>query len=168
MPIAALAVSVTVLVTTPERQFLHPFGWWTVLVYLGVGVVPLFLYLLLFSTLGYMWTEIDPSPSANSQDSGNVVIAFFDNYDFLSFVVIFILIPFAFSIAFIPLAEGSFISYLLCGIGCGIIFWITDINLFLRGRHRYYIYRPNKYVDMYEDPKSLHWVANSPGRGSRR
>lgn len=68
----------------------------------------------------------------------------------------FMLIPFVLAIAPTPLAESSWDSYLLRSIGGGMLFWITDINLFRRGHRRYYNYRPNKYVDMYEDPKGLH------------
>jgi hypothetical protein len=38
-----------------------------------------------------------------------------------------------------------------------LAFWVTDVNLFSGNRH-FYPYRPNPYVDAYDDPKSRHWL----------
>ena len=40
---------------------------------------------------------------------------------------------------------------------CGILYWMTDMTIFSRDRH-YYIYTPSEFVDVYDDPRSRHWL----------
>jgi hypothetical protein len=46
----------------------------------------------------------------------------------------------------------------------GMLFWLTAANLCGRDR-RYYLYRPNKFVDMYDDPRNRHWLVAGGGPG---
>jgi hypothetical protein len=38
-----------------------------------------------------------------------------------------------------------------------VCFWLPALRAFSRGR-RWYLRRPNRYVDVYDDPQSRHWV----------
>jgi hypothetical protein len=45
-----------------------------------------------------------------------------------------------------------------------MLFWLTAANLWSRDR-RYYLYRPNKFVDMYDGPRNRHWLVAGGGPG---
>jgi len=48
-------------------------------------------------------------------------------------------------------------------IGAQVMFWGAGIQLFDSDRH-YYLRRPNEFVNMYDEPKSKHWVTSGSPR----
>ena len=72
-------------------------------------------------------------------------------------VTIFV-VPFIFAIAPIPLARDDLPAYLVIAIISQLILWLTALQAFNSDK-RYYPYRPNEYVDMYEDERSRLWLA---------
>jgi hypothetical protein len=47
-------------------------------------------------------------------------------------------------------------------LGPFILFWLPTFDLFA-STTRFYLYRPNLYIDMYEDPRSQYWLVRSSG-----
>lgn len=74
------------------------------------------------------------------------------------------IIPFAFTVSTAPLLTTSVAAYTGVALAANAFFWLTDLAIFERGR-RYYLYRPSEYVDMYEDPRSRHWLVPGGGPG---
>jgi hypothetical protein len=155
--LAALTAAVVVVVTEPQRLLLHPFGWWTVLFFLGVGESPFWLYAIIFSMFpNFLLDYFEPSVAEKDQsrNSGNMVIG---GPDWYWIIGTFVAVPFAFTISSAPLLADSLPGYILLSLGSQVVFWATDIKLCTRGRRNYF-YRPNEFVDMYDDPRSRHWL----------
>jgi energy-coupling factor transporter ATP-binding protein EcfA2 len=156
--LAALGFAITGLVTHPGWM-LHPFGWWTLGLMFGTGVTPLVLV--------YVQTVEAYGMNVSWEQSGNplLAIAKADIEDLLVdrsglSLLAFIVVPAAFAIAPAALAGSSLTAYIALSICGQLLFWESDLELFESDRF-YYPYRPNEFVDMYEDPKSRHWVARS-------
>ena len=62
------------------------------------------------------------------------------------------------AVALLPLAEHSWITYFTADAVIGFFYFAPFMNGFSRGR-RYYLYQPSPYVDLYDDPRSRHWVS---------
>ena len=167
----AFVIAIIVLVTHPGL-LLHPFGWWTLLLMFGVAVGSLMVYMALtepfkdlpeaslrWRLLGGGGIDDDigafvigngnffallpaASRSAESPDSPTVVA----NLAMLT-------IP----VAAIPMVEISLSSYIAVTSGALILFFLTNIHAF-SSEMRYYIYKPNEYIDMYDDPRSRYWL----------
>ena len=43
----------------------------------------------------------------------------------------------------------------------GVVFYAAALNICARST-RYYLYKPNEYVDVYDDPRSRHWLGLRP------
>src|SRR5262249_61359819 len=70
--------------------------------------------------------------------------------------------PVAFPVAIIPLAARSLPAYLLVAVlGPLVVFWLPRSKLFSRAT-RFYLYRPNDFIDAYDDPGSAHWLGARP------
>ena len=63
-----------------------------------------------------------------------------------------------------PIVTVSPFGYFLSVILIVLIYLITNLTGFDK-ETRYYLYRPNEYVNMYEDPKSRHWLVPGGGPG---
>jgi len=162
--IGSIIATIVVLATHPGLG-LHPFGWWTLALIIGVGAAPM---ILLFSLLGkvtnnvasavwYGWDQDEESGQAfiavmeSDSPVGNFVDNAFPGFPILAITGI------AFAVAPIALATSSLAAYLALSLGTHVVYWATGLNIF-RGDRHYYLYRPNEFVDMYEDPKSRHWI----------
>jgi hypothetical protein len=83
-------------------------------------------------------------------------------------VILFLVGPIVFPVAIIPLAARSLPAYLVAAfLGPLVVFWLPGTKLFSR-RTRFYLYRPNDFIDAYDDPGSAHWLRSglpslSPG-----
>lgn len=84
--------------------------------------------------------------------------------DWLVNVVVYGVIPFAFAVSAGPLLTPSAAAYIGIVVAAHALYWSTNLAIFERGR-RYYLYKPNEYVDMYEDPLSRHWLVPGGGPG---
>jgi len=160
-PIAAAIAALPVILITPENQFLHPYGWKTLLLYFAAGESPLWIYLASFFLLSKFWPALEPaSPSLGDEvtEDGNAFLAHDLGPRWVRPVVAFVVIPLIFSMAPVPLASRSLSLYLICVISFQVLFWATNMKMCIKGS-RHFIYRPNKYVDMYDNPDSRHWVA---------
>jgi NACHT domain len=70
----------------------------------------------------------------------------------------------AFLIGFISENSSLPLPGLIIQFALQLTFAATSLNVFSEGR-RYYLYRPNEYVDMYDDPRSRHWLVPGGGPG---
>ena len=147
--IGAIAASSFELATGAD-QSLNPLDGRPYLLFLGFGYIPLFV------ALGYYYR----SSFEDYHRYGNVLFAFSASFPgrALSFEAITAsgVVPGAFGLSALFLAHGSVVTgSMLAGIQ--FVFWATGDNLF-RGDVHFYPYRPNVYVDAYDDPKSRHWL----------
>jgi hypothetical protein len=71
--------------------------------------------------------------------------------------------PIAYTVAVAPLAARSLPAYLVAAVFGPLIFWLPLAKLFSRAT-RFYLYRPNDFIDTYDDPRSAHWLESRPVR----
>ena len=159
--IGSIIATIVVLATNPGLA-LHPFGWWTLALIIGIGAAPIILLVL----------DLDKGPNTNAWngyddtdesgqtlivvlESGSPVADIFDS-DF-ALLTLAVITGSAFAVAPIALATSSLAAYLALSLVAHVAHWATGLNPFSSNRH-YYLYRPNEFVDMYEDPKSRHWI----------
>lgn len=77
--------------------------------------------------------------------------------DFFAGILIFVG-PLAYAVAITALAAWSVLGYLAAAIlGPLALFYCSCLDFFARTT-RFYPYRPNLYIDMYDDPLSRHWL----------
>lgn len=153
--LAALVVSIIVLARNP-RQLIQPYGWWTLLIIASVAYAPIALY--------FITDSLTNSIQRNGMLSGNAYMPI--NEQVMESVwleaIMLALLPLLFGIAAISLLATHLIWYIVAALVSGVLCWATDLKIFDRNHH-YYLYKPIEYVDMYDDPKSKHWLgaANS-------
>jgi hypothetical protein len=158
LTVTALCASVAVLSTHPG-MLKHPFGWWTLTLIFGVAVFPVIIF--------FLYSLVDENDfvhplllmADDEEESGhifNYALTFLP--DSLVMLAAYIIFPLSFAIAPIPLARDDLPVYLVIAIGSHCLLWLTMLAAFLSDK-RYYLYRPNEYVDMYEDERSRLWLA---------
>jgi hypothetical protein len=155
-PLTTTAIAVAVVAANP-RHLVHPYGWWTIALIIGDVITPIAL-LFAAERLGFLVAE------AQSSDTGNIIPLWLQTYDnILGSAIAFMFLPelLSFAIAPITLAATSLAEYLAITLGIQIIYWLTIYDICSRGR-RYYLHRPNEFVDMYDDPRSRHWLGVKP------
>lgn len=159
--VAALCASVVELSTHPGL-LRHPFGWWTLALIVGVAAFPVGVFILHIVTLD---EQDDIHPLLHTSDAGESGLIF--EYisanspielDDILIPIEISFVPLLFAIAPIPLARDDLTVYLIVSLGSGLLLWLTMLKVFDLGQ-RYYLYRPNEYVDMYEDERSRLWLA---------
>jgi hypothetical protein len=145
---------------------LHPFGWWTIALIIAVGGTP--VGLLFFFVL----IVVDNIDSDNAwygysaeAETGQAILALlpagsplgeFFNEAFGA-IAFYTITGIVFAIAPIALATTSLAAYLAVSLSAHVGYWAAGLDVFNRNRH-YYLYRPNEFVDMYDDPMSRHWI----------
>jgi hypothetical protein len=74
-------------------------------------------------------------------------------------------LPLLWVIALTPVARHSITLFVVAAVlPPNVAYWMGNINLFTSGL-RIHIFRPNEFVDMYDDPRSRHWlVSGAAGR----
>ncbi len=155
-------IAAIVMLATHPGLVLHPFGWWTLALIIGVGAAPIILLFWSWDHVFYnvndgAWYGYDEADEKTGQASLILLnLDFFMEFDSAMFAL-FIINGAAFAVAPIALATSSLAAYLTLSLGVSVVYWATGLNLFSGERH-YYLYRPNEFVDMYEDPKSRHWI----------
>lgn len=150
--------------STDWHVLLRPFGWWSALISLAVAVVPFVI------TLGLTyWADARPEDSwpkgrltvdAGPEGSAHIVAAFF-GFGWVVLPCVFFGAPVAYAMAIAPVAAFSLPAYLATAIlGPFILFYLPFLDLCGRNT-RLYLYRPNPYIDMYDDPRSRNWLRSA-------
>jgi hypothetical protein len=164
---AAFALTIIVLIVD-SKQLLHPFGWLTLAVIVGVAAAPLLPYIWLDRNSSYFTVDSSINPVTfdmeTDYDSGNFIVGMPVASPVIAGLLLGVIIPLSFAICTIPLITLSVPGYIGLAVCCQALFWATDLKKFSR-RRRYYLYKPNEYIDIYDDPRSRHWLVPGGGPG---
>jgi hypothetical protein len=177
---AAFAIAViacVVLGFQDWHQLLWPRGWWSLALLPGPPVLGVLVAGLLAEAEQLRLScRYDPT----SDDASNPVPAFLDyelnihfgmmhdgtfywDIDTLTFAGMTIPVTLPYALALTPLIGWSIIGYLgIATVAIWLLFWLPACRIF-EPQRQLYLGRPNPYVDMYEDPRSKHWVSPSKG-----
>lgn len=162
--LTGVGVSIVVLSNGMMRQqLIRPFGWWTLALILGSPIIVALLswlfdeyYASEFKRPHWIgnyvqWTGVSRSDGLVIAPLLSVITEPWDYFVFLW------VIPPIFGIACSPLLAHSVLIFLV-SVGTGTILYCSfEMRLFSRSKD-YCIYQPNAYVDVYDDPRSKHWV----------
>lgn len=139
---------------------LRPFGWWWPLLALAWVSVPLFAIVVLVGWAGQRPKDSWAYHHLNAE-TNNAHIAP-ESISFGMQAVLVLSGPLAYATAITPVADSSMPAYLLlAALGPTILFYAPALSLADRA-NRYHLYRPNPYIDVYDDPRSRHWLAARP------
>ena len=165
-----LVFPIAIFVTAAHPGLLlHPFGWWTLLLILGLGFMLTGLYITISETIKdlpetsragrYLCDGVmDDYDGDFLLGSGNCLTLmpnYAKRYE-LNDVIIGWTFP-AMFVSAIPIITISLIDYIALALGAAMLFMMTSLRAF-GSEIRYYLYRPNEYVDVYDDPRSRHWL----------
>jgi hypothetical protein len=153
--LGALGISCYGLVTDPG-QFLHPFGWLSLLLLLGLMGIPTLLWLIYDSSCNGFPKPFQVTEAGDTY--GCVLFWLMEEHTPEWLLIVFQIgaIPAAFGASAVVLGHASVPTEVVLA-AIQIAFWVTDLQLF-SGRRHFYPYRPNPYVDAYDDPRSRHWL----------
>jgi hypothetical protein len=174
---AAAWVTAAVVLAVKPGLLMNPFGWKTLLLVFGAGYIG-----SLFVTLAIsMISEAIPNSSPVKRYLGGLQVSENDfiglgTGNFLSLIpeeirvntstpetqmgidqALQLLMAVTVPIATAPLLKISVAEYLVFAIGGFQLYALFNLNAFAKGV-RYYLYRPSEFVDMYDDPRSMHWL----------
>jgi hypothetical protein len=174
-PLAAMATIVYYAVRD-AGVFLRPFGWWSLLLFIGPPVLTAVATFIVGLELQPTSTnpEQGDQASATSEkppetphllgieqgDLANPYLNVTADYlpDWLIVLALFGIAPLLYGFALAPVAGVSVAGYIALAVAAYILTWHLSM-LHLTGKAvGLYVYRPNRYVDMYSDPASRHWL----------
>lgn len=164
--LAASAIAIYVLITHPGLM-LHPYGRWTMPLVYGTAIVgPVILNAMLTSiaegvfsadsSFGRFFRGGMTESGGLLTGPGNFVSLISDSGNGLMYAALAWLIITA-PVSALPVMSKSLGGYYAVALGAEIIFMLTNNHAFDSGI-QYYLYRPNEYVDAYDDPRSAHWL----------
>jgi hypothetical protein len=146
----ACVAAVGVLITS--QHLVARFDWW---------IMALLIVAPTLAALG-AWVVLVEGPNDRSRvelsnDAANPVYSKIPGKTFPGMPIwIFSQLPF--SVALLPALYLGVVKYLMISFSAVIVCcYLPATPAFERGR-KYYVWRPNKYVDMYDDPASCLWV----------
>jgi hypothetical protein len=155
-------VAAVTVVSTDWHVLLRPFGWWSPLISLAVAAVPFVITLGLSAWAGGRpegsWPKVYLTTGADSEDA--LAHIFFAASPVSGMVAwcVFVGGPVAYAMAIAPVVAFSLPAYLAMAIlGPIILFYLPVLDL-CGPNARFYLYRPNRYIDMYDDPRSRNWL----------
>ena len=160
VPLAAVAGAVMILALAPGR-LLRPYGWATLALAAAAALIPM----LVLSGLEQRADDRPPHSRlrrALGTDEPDRVRPLSARLlpGWLSLPVAVAVIPAAYAVAAAGLLPVSVPGY-LAAVAAGLAVYVLSLtDMCARGR-RYYLYRPNRYVDLYDDPRSRHWVTRA-------
>jgi hypothetical protein len=160
--LAGVIGAITVLATDPG-SLMSPYGWHTLLVISFAELAgPMFHILALNSRLtgvsGFaeLFAELP-------DETGNITSAMpADLRRTLGPLPHFLIFTIPFALA--PLIKFFLPGYFVLSVVAFTSYFLTS-NRFFDRDERHYLYRPNEFVDMYDDPRSRHWLVPSARPG---
>lgn len=169
---ATAVVACVALAVVNWRQLIWPRGWWSLALLPGPPVLGVLVAGILAETgkfrLSVETNACNPLPlflddelvSYEGLDDDGT---FSWETGTVQFVVITALFTAPYALALTPLINWSIIGYLVVATAAiWVLFWLPACRIFEEDS-RLYLRRPNPYVDMYEDPRSRHWVTPPKG-----
>ena len=156
-------ISATIVLVTEPGRVLHPFGWWNLALDFGLIIVPFAIWFSIFDKYNKEAAGSSPvkrfittgeGESAQIMEYLTVKVTLLpDNVMFILWFAILIAIPFAFT----PLLGISIVAYCGAAVSSASLYLGIMFDGFAPDRH-YYLYRPNAFIDVYDDPRSRHWL----------
>jgi NACHT domain len=146
------------------RALLHPFGGWSPIVSLAL-VAASVVGAVMFSA----WAEARPEESwsyrrlavSDEKDMAHILAI---NDSEVWKITAYYAGPVAYVVAITPVAALSIPGYVAVAIIGPAILFVTPIMKFVGNAARYYVYRPSRFIDMYDDPRSQHWLTPGSAR----
>lgn len=171
--IGSVAITVYLLVEHPGL-LLHPYHWWMLAIFCAIDWTPFLLIVTLDTSAtdksGNSFRNYLAAPEHN-YESGNFSYFFTSETPagtgtIFEWPGMFLWIAnlFTLAIAPVPLVGISFWLYVSVAATISFSYWVCDLAIFSSAR-RYYLYRPSEYVDVYDDPRSRHWLVPGSGPG---
>jgi len=155
--LGGLAGTAVILATDPG-SLLRPFHWWTLLLLGGLSAA----WFGLFIALAFLNSRLPDGSRVehlfdmcDGPESANLAVA--SEHDWISVPLAMAVIPAGVVISATPLISSSLPGYIAVTLVLGTIFWASALNICSRPEH-FYLYKPNEYVDVYDDPRSRHWL----------
>jgi hypothetical protein len=162
---ALVAVTIVTLVTLSIvgwRQALHPFGWWSPLLSVLGGLAPFVVFVALLLRSERLTTRSGFMMLKKPRGDSSHIVFLIPNAPARTIAVLGI--PVVYAVVVPPLAPwhlwGFVISATLVPF---IIYWLPNFDGFARTT-RFHPYRPNPYVDVYDEPRSHLWLRSEPQR----
>ncbi|GAA4712553.1 NACHT domain-containing protein [Phytohabitans rumicis] len=160
--LAALAGTVAVL-AIDWRVLVRPFGWWSLLLHIGLAGVAFGVFVALGT-----WTDNTAKGSWPRRYFGVPELAESGHWlrvtegwnlsDVVSIIVFLGALPLTYAVALAPVASWSLAAHVaLATLGPLLLYWLPLMSLCSRAV-RFHPYRPNPCIDMYDDPRSRHWL----------
>jgi len=159
--LTSIAVA-AIVISTDHNRLLHPYKAWTAILAIGTAVAPC---IMTFAIGGF--ADFFPDSRlqyllgtwGTTEDSPHVVDKLKPKW--LAVAIGVIITPIAISASWLPLLTFSLVGYIISTMACGLLYWAPEFDGLSRG-HQYYLYRPSPYIDMYDDPRSRHWIVHAP------
>ena len=160
--LAGVVGAIVVLATDPG-SLMSPYGWHTLLVISFAALAgPMFHILALSERLtgvsGFaeLFAELP-------DETGNITSAMPAGLRRAAGALPHLLI-FTIPIALVPLIKPFIPGYFVLSVVAFTFYFLTS-NRFFDRHERHYLYRPIEFVDMYDDPRSRHWLVPSTRPG---
>jgi hypothetical protein len=162
---AAFAGSVAA-VSVFSGQITRPFGPWTVFIVAAAAYGSLILWTML---LYQLLKGLKNRPARRildieltSKRSGSIAAAIADSVpELLGGILLFAIFPLSFGVAPLPLLAHSPGIFFATAAAGELLYLISFMQAFDHGQHLY-LYRPNPYIDIYDDIRCRHWVQMVP------
>jgi hypothetical protein len=165
-------IAVAAISAITPRLFLRPFGWWNLLLYSGIPIIAF----AAIAVIGVIADEASRESqfakafgsSSKGKDSGSI-IDYMDKsrmlrwiHEWIAFAFAFALVPVMDVMSVIRLATISLPGYILLAFVIAMAWFVAFLDGCDRGQ-LFYLHKPNEYVDVYDDPRSRHWLGVKAG-----
>ncbi len=165
--VLAAIIAAAVVLTNPH-WLLHPFGWWTLLFIFGIylGGTLIYVAVILISRIlpanSRIRIFLGSEEGSDNVNNGHIAWHVTAKWpDLVQVILNAFILPLIIVVALLPLLSISFTAYFISALIGGFLYFVLIVDGFSRGHH-YYLYRPSPYIDIYDDPRSRHWVAERP------
>jgi hypothetical protein len=158
LELVASVVGALVVIATDPGSLMSPYGWHTLLIIFFAGLAGPMFYTLVLSSRLTGAGAFGQLPEENGNIISILPRAWRSALGRLPQFLIF-MVP----IALVPLIKPFIPGYFVLSVAAFTIFFLTSTDAFNRDA-RYYLYRPIEFVDMYDDPRSRHWLVPGTDR----
>lgn len=156
-PAAAISYAIVLLATDP-RQLLRPFGWWTPVLICVAVAIPMAALIALDRWVDGLPAQARWRHLFGTDEPDRVrLLSSRALPDWISLFVALVIIPGAYALSASRLLAGSLAGYFTL-VAAGLLVYLASLTNFCSRGRRYYPYHRNRYIDLYDDPRSAHWV----------
>jgi hypothetical protein len=148
----------------------QPYRWWSIPIFVGPQLAALVTFGVLtdWASRRKVGSWVRKNWAVESKDETGNIMAVVSPEGVATVIGLFLL-PAAYALSLAALVEESLVAYLVLATCAPLsLHWILLVDAFDRDR-RHHVYRPNVFVDAYDDPRSRHWlVATHDDKSSSR